>query len=324
MTLGTNIQNLRKANGWTVLQLAEKSGIAYPTLLNTEKDKSKPHAGTLAKLATLFGVDSLEGDVAIPGVTPASAPSTDVGDTIKRLRDAKGMTQKALAEAADVALPTISNLENGKGSPRASTLAKIQQVLGITSFDSVTITTPDNDAPAETPVVEETPAVTGASFGENVRLARKKLGWSQKELADKAEVSMPTIGNIEKGNGSPRGKTLNAILGALGLTLEDLQTSPQATEDSITVGVMSPEDAAATPDAPITVSVMAPEATPANIGVKAPIVAPAPNDTALYIDLSAEQVAALKKLGKTGLYLGKNPEDVAKEILCNALRTLLA
>lgn len=296
MTLGSNIQTLRKANGWSVLQLAEKSGIGYPTLLNTEKDKSKPHAATLAKLATLFGVETLEGDVVPPHAsTEGEETSSSVGDNIKRLRDAKGWTQKALAEAADVALPTISNLENGKGSPRASTLLKIQQVLGVTSLNSV---------PASTP--EPSPEEGGASAGEIIRLARKKLGWTQKELAEKADVAMPTIGGVESGKGSPRGSTLTRILDALGLTADDLKAPPVVTT-APTVDV--PVVAAPTVEAPV--------------GLKAPVVALAPNDTALYIDLPPQILASLVAFSKSGLYKGTQPEDVAAEILSNAVRGIL-
>lgn len=51
------------------------------------------------------------------------------GDKIKMMRLASGMTQRALAKAADVAPATVWNVEADRGRPRPQTVEKIARVL---------------------------------------------------------------------------------------------------------------------------------------------------------------------------------------------------
>lgn len=56
-------------------------------------------------------------------------------------------------------------------------------------------------------------------FGDVIREARKKQGWSQAELGEKAGVSRPTIARVE-GNNDVTTATIAKIAQALGLKLE--------------------------------------------------------------------------------------------------------
>ena len=51
---------------------------------------------------------------------------------IKDIRVARGMTQKALAEAADISQPFLFDLENGNRNAKPETLARIAAALGCT------------------------------------------------------------------------------------------------------------------------------------------------------------------------------------------------
>ena len=54
------------------------------------------------------------------------------GETVKRLRLLSGLTQKQLANNANVALNTVKNLESGKlKNPTLTTMVKIADALGI-------------------------------------------------------------------------------------------------------------------------------------------------------------------------------------------------
>lgn len=53
----------------------------------------------------------------------------DIGKNIKALREKKGMTQEALAEALFVTRQTVSNYENGRSRPDLDMLVKIADVL---------------------------------------------------------------------------------------------------------------------------------------------------------------------------------------------------
>lgn len=53
------------------------------------------------------------------------------------------------------------------------------------------------------------------SVGVRLRQAREKRGWSQRELADKSEISASSIGYIESGEKQPRGDTVESLAIAL-------------------------------------------------------------------------------------------------------------
>jgi transcriptional regulator with XRE-family HTH domain len=59
----------------------------------------------------------------------------------------------------------------------------------------------------------------GHGFGDVVREARKKQGWSQEELGEKAGVSRPTIARVEANNDVTTA-TIAKLAQALGLKLE--------------------------------------------------------------------------------------------------------
>jgi transcriptional regulator with XRE-family HTH domain len=56
---------------------------------------------------------------------------------IKAIREAKGITQKALAEAANVSAPFLYDLENGNRNARAETWKRIADALGCTVNDLI-------------------------------------------------------------------------------------------------------------------------------------------------------------------------------------------
>ena len=60
-----------------------------------------------------------------------------IGERIKEIRKNRKMTQKQLAEAADVAVGTIQQYELGKRQPRLEQLSKIALALDSTVSDFV-------------------------------------------------------------------------------------------------------------------------------------------------------------------------------------------
>lgn len=58
-----------------------------------------------------------------------------------------------------------------------------------------------------------------SGFGDVIREARKKHGWSQTELGEKSGVSRPTIARVEA-NSDVTTATIAKIAQALGLKLE--------------------------------------------------------------------------------------------------------
>jgi|SRR5829696_2741190 transcriptional regulator with XRE-family HTH domain len=60
---------------------------------------------------------------------------SDVGQEIRRLREAKGWGQAKLAVEAGVAVSGVSQIENGRRNPNSSTLVKLAGALGVEVAD---------------------------------------------------------------------------------------------------------------------------------------------------------------------------------------------
>ena len=58
-----------------------------------------------------------------------------IGERIRRHRESAGLTQGALARAADIGRVTLVRLENGEQSPRIKTLKAIATALGMEASD---------------------------------------------------------------------------------------------------------------------------------------------------------------------------------------------
>jgi transcriptional regulator with XRE-family HTH domain len=54
-----------------------------------------------------------------------------LGDAVRAAREAKGLTQAALAEAADVHRITLVRIEQGQMMPTIEVLTRIADVLGV-------------------------------------------------------------------------------------------------------------------------------------------------------------------------------------------------
>jgi transcriptional regulator with XRE-family HTH domain len=54
------------------------------------------------------------------------------GENLKKLREAKGLTTRQLADSADIAYSQIWTLESGQGDPTLTTLLAIAKALRVT------------------------------------------------------------------------------------------------------------------------------------------------------------------------------------------------
>lgn len=68
-----------------------------------------------------------------------------------------------------------------------------------------------------------------ANFLKNYR---EQIGWTQQQLAERANVSLPTISEIERGK-KPSKKILTKVLNALCLNIDDLLSAPDLTSEDI-------------------------------------------------------------------------------------------
>lgn len=59
----------------------------------------------------------------------------DLGDCIKKIREAKGLSQKEVALAAKIDTSNYSKIEGGKIDPAFSSVAKIAKAMGVSLAD---------------------------------------------------------------------------------------------------------------------------------------------------------------------------------------------
>lgn len=102
----------------------------------------------------------------------------DFGPLIKLARKGAGFTQSEIATLANISRTAIVDLEKGKGS--MSTLAAISEHI---EFRIAGLS-------------------RGPSFGQQVKRRRQRLKWTQKKLAAKTKLSLPTIRSVEKDTGN--------------------------------------------------------------------------------------------------------------------------
>ena len=78
--LGQRIDSLRRALGWSQVELAKRLGVTKQTVSNWENDNIQPSVEMLVRLATLFRVstDYLLGLEDIPRISTAGLPDTVV------------------------------------------------------------------------------------------------------------------------------------------------------------------------------------------------------------------------------------------------------
>lgn len=57
--------------------------------------------------------------------------SASLADNLRRLREARGLTQQQLSEASGVPRPTLAHLESGSANPTLSVLARVATTLGV-------------------------------------------------------------------------------------------------------------------------------------------------------------------------------------------------
>ena len=77
------------------------------------------------------------------------------------------------------------------------------------------------------PTIEAIAALGRQTIGERVRRYRESAGLTQEALARAAEIGRVTLVRLEKGEQSPRFKTLKAVADALGMDAPDLLVQPE-------------------------------------------------------------------------------------------------
>lgn len=135
--LAANVLRLRQQGRWSARAFSEHAGIGRNTLRAIEAAESKVKGvelGTVDRLARALGVDVstlfAEGN-ATPKPWPGAGSMDRVGDAIKRVRKARGMTQEDLADGARIPREVVARIEGKAGIPSLATLERIAAALDL-------------------------------------------------------------------------------------------------------------------------------------------------------------------------------------------------
>lgn len=154
-----NFKELRKEKGLTQLELAKILEIDQTTVSKWELGKAVPDTAMLIKLAEFFDVSTdyllsrsnyyYPDTIEIANIEENNN-KTQFAEKLKELRNEKGKSQKALAEAIGVGQSTIAQIELARNEATASTIRKLSAffdvsadyLLGLTSDDGAELYSP--------------------------------------------------------------------------------------------------------------------------------------------------------------------------------------
>ena len=122
------------------------------------------------------------------------------GTKIRTYREQRGYTLQELSRRAGLSLSYLSEIERGAKKPSLKTLEKIAGVFHVDRAQ----------------LVEETVAGAGLLPGEKIRALRTEKRMSLPELAQKTELSVSYLSEIERGTVNPSLATLQRVAGGLG------------------------------------------------------------------------------------------------------------
>jgi transcriptional regulator with XRE-family HTH domain len=147
-----------------------------------------------------------------------------LGRNIREARRRLGLTQEQMAELIDMAPEVYGRMERGHIAPRLERFVAICRVLGESPDRLIS-----KLGQAEKDTVPETRAGTRASISvfqkalaSNVRDARKRMGWTQAEMAARIEMPADMYGRMERGTLLPSLDsfvTICCVLGEMSDTL---------------------------------------------------------------------------------------------------------
>ena len=141
VTIGQKIKAIRKNAGLTQKELAQKMGLSFQSIAQWENDLRKPKIETLKKIADAlecpidtFTTDDFDEEIPSPAL---------VSQKIHECRMAAGLTQQELAEKVGLDGATIGKYERGILKPKAETVKKITDALGINLMDLYIASSPE-------------------------------------------------------------------------------------------------------------------------------------------------------------------------------------
>ena len=125
-TLGKRVEETRKRLGMSQAELAERAGISQTTLSDIERGRNE-RSRYAVNLSAALCVDPMW---LVDGEDDERCQSSSLGERIKQVRTANGITQARLAEMSGVSQAAIGKLEAGLAERSRYTTA-IAAALGV-------------------------------------------------------------------------------------------------------------------------------------------------------------------------------------------------
>ncbi len=207
-----NLKQYIEKTGKTQREVAEAAGVSAPTFSDWINAKKFPRIDKIQKLADYFGI--LKSDLIEDKDTPANNVSVQketymFAETLKALRESRGITQTALAEAMNVIPSLISMYESNQRKPSFEMLIALADYFGV-SISALFGDTRLNDANIEVSELRR-------KFSRNLKRIREQNGYTQGELAYAVGISKSAISMYENGNREPDFATLEALAHLFGV-----------------------------------------------------------------------------------------------------------
>lgn len=157
-----------------------------------------------------------------PWTAPASA-SPSAGDEIQRLRVARGLSLRGLAQQAGVSAAALSRWEAGKRTPSIPELEAVLTALDVPDQQRRAILS-RIDAPRAVQRLRELTETSVDAYnggGELLWAMRQRKGWTQAQTAKAAGVTQAQVARWERGDAWPGTEDLLRLCGCLDAHAEE-------------------------------------------------------------------------------------------------------
>ena len=125
-TFGSMVADLRKKQGMTQLELAEKMGVTDKAVSKWERDLSFPDVGSIPKLAEIFGVS-------VDELMQVKATARN-GSSSKKINEIIGLALKGIALAMGIAVVVLTSMNQLEPNSAVGMLGIGLACLAFTQF----------------------------------------------------------------------------------------------------------------------------------------------------------------------------------------------
>ena len=124
-SVGSRLRFYREERGLSLNELGRQAGLSAAHLSEIERSLATPSLKTLEKISQVL-------DVPTGSLLPTDMEET-LGQKVRRLREAMGITQKELGEMLGVSYSMITQLETDRTQPSLKILNNMADIFGISS-----------------------------------------------------------------------------------------------------------------------------------------------------------------------------------------------